>query len=104
MITCYLSGGLGNQLFQIFFILSISITYEVPFYFINKENLGKRKTYWNTFLLSKLTPFLREYYLTDMKRINETMLKFRCLYVGILVFILLAIGFAYVFTYIRQNK
>lgn len=72
MITCYLRGGLGNQLFQIFFILSISITYEVPFYFINTENLGKRKTYWNTFLLSKLTPFLRETYLTDMKRIHES--------------------------------
>jgi Glycosyl transferase family 11 len=72
MITCYLRGGLGNQLFQIFFILSISITYEVPFYFINSETLGKRHTYWNTFLLSNLTPFLREYYLTDMKRIDES--------------------------------
>ena len=62
MITCNLMGGLGNQLFQIFTVISYAIKYKQMFKFINTEELGgdgctKRKTYWNTFLF-KLSGFL----------------------------------------------
>ena len=62
MLTCNLMGGLGNQLFQIFTVISYAIKYKQMFKFINAEELGgdgstKRKTYWNT-LLFKLSGFL----------------------------------------------
>jgi len=59
-------GGLGNQLFQIFTVISYAIKYKHMFKFINVEELGvdgstKRKTYWKTFLF-KLSGFLIEKY------------------------------------------
>lgn len=48
MITCNLMGGLGNQLFQIFCVLSLSYEYNIPYVFLFKLMLGKRNTYWNT--------------------------------------------------------
>ena len=66
MITCNLMGGLGNQLFQIFTVISYAIKYKHLFKFISTEELGgdgctKRKTYWKTFLF-KLTGFLIDQY------------------------------------------
>ena len=53
-------GGLGNQLFQIFMIISLSIDYEIQFFFPDKEQLcSKRHTYWNSFL-SRLKIFLQK--------------------------------------------
>jgi len=62
MITCNLMGGLGNQLFQIFAVISYAIKRNHEFKFINAENLGGgettvRHTYWNSFL-SKLSSCL----------------------------------------------
>jgi hypothetical protein len=55
-------GGLGNQLFQIFAVLSIAIKRNMEFKFINADQLGigsttVRPTYWKSFL-SKLSRFL----------------------------------------------
>ena len=50
MITCQLMGGLGNQLFQIFTTIAYSLDSKVPFYFHYSKSLGKRPTYWDTFL------------------------------------------------------
>ena len=66
MITCNLMGGLGNQLFQIFTVISYAIKYKHMFKFISAEYLGgdcsiKRKTYWKTFLF-KLSGFLMDNY------------------------------------------
>lgn len=55
MITCKLMGGLGNQLFQIFTVISYSITHNIPFAFVysDKVNIGReRPTYWNNMLQS----------------------------------------------------
>ena len=55
MITCELMGGLGNQLFQIFTVISYSIRYSVPFLFRYSEILKigrERPTYWNNLLKS----------------------------------------------------
>jgi hypothetical protein len=58
-------GGLGNQLFQIFTVISYSIKYKHMFKFISSEELDfgstKRKTYWKTFLF-KLSGFLIDQY------------------------------------------
>jgi hypothetical protein len=60
MITCQLSGGLGNQLFQVFTTLSYSITYNISvlFDYINETTpyststgVKNRTTYWNTFFV-----------------------------------------------------
>ena len=66
MITCKLMGGLGNQLFQIFTVISLSIKNSKPFFFFNEFQLGNgengstiRYTYWNTFL-ANLKVFLKE--------------------------------------------
>ena len=59
MIIGHIMGGLGNQLFQIFMIISMSIDMQIPFYFPDKEKLcSKRHAYWDSFL-SRLNPFLQ---------------------------------------------
>jgi len=58
MLTCYLQGGLGNQLFQIFTTISYALTHKIPFTFTKQSQLDtKRSTYWHSFLspLSKFT-------------------------------------------------
>lgn len=63
MITCNLMGGLGNQLFQIFTTISLSIKTTNSFVFSDTKLLdnGKRHTYWDTFLF-RLKPFLRPFF------------------------------------------
>ena len=55
MITCNLKGGLGNQLFQIFTLISHSIRNSKSFIFPYSEYIPghdtKRTTYWDTFLI-----------------------------------------------------
>ena len=51
MITCVLMGGLGNQLFQIFTTIAVSIELKDKFMFPNNLYGGTRtRTYWNTLL------------------------------------------------------
>ena len=58
--TIEIMGGLGNQLFQIFTLISYSIKYQKPFYFENKPiPLGDRKRYWDTPLLNNLKGFIK---------------------------------------------
>jgi hypothetical protein len=63
MITCNLMGGLGNQLFQIFTTISLSMKTTNSFVFsdITVLDNGKRHTYWDTFLF-RLKPFLRPFF------------------------------------------
>ena len=59
MIFGYITGGLGNQLFQIFAMISLSIDSSIPFYFPNTEYFSSsRHAYWNSFL-SRLEIFLK---------------------------------------------
>tara|TARA_B110000208_G_scaffold191873_1_gene260652 strand:+ start:1072 stop:1893 length:822 start_codon:yes stop_codon:yes gene_type:complete len=63
MITCELLGGIGNQLFQIFNLISYALTYNTDFYFENKNPLGKRPYYWDTLfknLKQYITPIKRK--------------------------------------------
>ena len=64
MIFIDLMGGLGNQLFQIFTIMSYSFTHKIAFKIKATkfdsvsplDNISKRPTYWHS-LLKKLTTF-----------------------------------------------
>lgn len=63
MITIALQGGLGNQLFQIFAVIShaidMRVQFVIPEYKMDTHSAGgaERPTYWNT-ILTKLNAFL----------------------------------------------
>lgn len=64
IVTCNIMGGLGNQLFQIFALISHALDTQNSFVFFNVDNVGigtttNRPTYWNTFLQS-LHPFTKD--------------------------------------------
>ena len=69
MLTCNLQGGLGNQLFQIFTTIALSLKTSDSFFFINKHQLTNPKdalngatvrySYWETFL-SGLYSFVKD--------------------------------------------
>jgi hypothetical protein len=60
MLTCYLQGGLGNQLFQIFTTINYALKYKKFFAFTNQIQLDiQRSTYWQT-LLQPLAKFTKE--------------------------------------------
>ena len=54
MITIEIMGGLGNQLFQIFTLISHSLDNNFEFFFEQKQirNGHRKVTYWNDFLIS----------------------------------------------------
>ena len=72
MITIDVMGGLGNQLFQIFHLISYCLTHKVPFYFEHKvvPDRADRPFYWDTFL-SSLKPFVKTSYATDIPIYRE---------------------------------
>ena len=53
-------GGLGNQLFQIFALLSYSFKHKTPFYFQGEPIKAghRKKTYWDTQILQSLKNFV----------------------------------------------
>jgi hypothetical protein len=64
-------GGLGNQLFQIFTTISYAIKHKQNFVFLQSDMLGKRKTYWKSFL-KYLFPFTVQRLPKSMHFIKET--------------------------------
>lgn len=53
MLSVYIQGGLGNQLFQIFALIYVSLEHKIPFtipYYEITSVGNKRPTYWKTFL------------------------------------------------------
>ena len=74
MLTCYLQGGLGNQLFQIFTTLSYALTHKKPFAFTNKTKIDTgtvRSTYWHSFL-SPLAKFTKD---INYSKLNAIVIK-----------------------------
>lgn len=59
--TIEIMGGLGNQLFQLFTLISYSLKSKKPFYIEDKPiTYGKRKKYYfDTLLLQKLKEFIK---------------------------------------------
>jgi len=60
-ITIEIMGGLGNQLFQLFTLISYSLKAKKPFYIEDKPiTCGERKKYyWDTLILQKLKGFIK---------------------------------------------
>lgn len=59
MVTIHVMGGLGNQLFQVFNLISYTIDNKVPFYFEKQQQERvDRPFYWDNFLKS-LTTFIK---------------------------------------------
>jgi hypothetical protein len=60
--TIEIMGGLGNQLFQLFTLISYSLKAKKPFYIEDKPiTCGERKKYyWDTPLLQKLKGFIKQ--------------------------------------------
>jgi hypothetical protein len=67
--TCYLMGGLGNQLFQIFATINYSIENNTNAQFLDVSQVGSRKTAWKTLLVG-LHPML-----TNKLPENKVMIK-----------------------------
>jgi hypothetical protein len=83
MISSYLMGGLGNQLFQIFAAISLSIQFETPFKFTYSRELTvgtHRPTYWDTFLseLKTYTTYNNNHKITEQNNqiiMNSSIIK-----------------------------
>lgn len=60
MLTIEIMGGLGNQLFQIFTLLSTALDNKIAFYFEYKEQPARkdRPFYWDNFL-NRLSVFIK---------------------------------------------
>ena len=78
MLSVYLQGGLGNQLFQLFTCIALSIRYKKLCIFPYSEfvNYG-RKTYWNNFL-KEIKP-LTNTRLPQLRRYNESYFHYRAI-------------------------
>ena len=91
MLSCYLMGGLGNQMFQIFAILGLGIKYKrrVTFPYSQKLETGlTRPTYWDTIFseIKSVTTYNAEdphiieqhnaYIMTRMRQIQERNFKY----------------------------
>lgn len=58
-VSIYLQGGLGNQLFQIFALISYSLEHKIPFLLPEKLYDLNRNTYWDT-LFKHLHKFVKK--------------------------------------------
>ena len=69
MITIEVMGGLGNQLFQIFTLIHLSLEENIPFYFDSrsKPSRNDRPFYWNNFLKG-LVSFIKNEHTTLVYR------------------------------------
>lgn len=58
-LSCVIMGGLGNQLFQIFTIMALSIKLKRSFIFPNKKLTGDKRQdiYWDT-LFTELKKYI----------------------------------------------
>lgn len=77
MLTCFIQGGLGNQLFQIFTTIAHADRCNMTFYFKKSPLSGDidngttiRHTYWNTILYS-LNAFLKPDYISSYNILYE---------------------------------
>ena len=73
-VSAYIMGGLGNQLFQVFAAIALSLgqsnlKFVFPYYELS-PGITKRVTYWNTFL-SKLLPFTTHKTSVSIQDINN---------------------------------
>ena len=74
MLSCQLQGGLGNQLFQIFHLISLALHYKTNWYIVPTKSIGKRPSYWTT-MFSNLRPWFRPSYVFPTNPCSEQQLE-----------------------------
>lgn len=77
MLSIYIQGGIGNQLFQIFALIATSLRHKIPFCFPYYDTTSSgilRFTYWKSFLRA-LLPFTQNA-LNNVTRYNEPAFTF----------------------------
>ena len=98
--TVHIMGGIGNQLFQIFALLSYSLTYKIPFHLEHTPVVRKdRPFYWDTFLKS-LKQFLKP--VTGIAIFNET--QFHYLEIPHVPYPIKLFGYFQSYKYFHSNK
>ena len=70
MLTCHIQGGLGNQLFQIFYLISTAIRYKTLWYIVPMKVIGSRPSYWTT-IFQKISDKYRPGYLFPINTCPE---------------------------------
>ena len=80
-ITCYLKGGLGNQLFQIFTTLRNALKFHKQIVFMNTTIIsGNRSTYWTSLLDKLLKEYIKSFNYSDFKTvIRENAFEYKCI-------------------------
>jgi hypothetical protein len=78
-ITCYLRGGLGNQLFQIFNALRNAIKYNTRIVFTNATLLCNRSTYWSNLFVALQKYTMPIHYSHFKSVIREKGFEYNCL-------------------------
>ncbi len=69
-ISIYIQGGLGNQLFQIFALISYSLEHKIPFHLPKRIFDNKRSAYWDT-LFKHLLKWTKKQDYTNYRMITE---------------------------------
>ena len=79
MLSVYIQGGLGNQLFQIFALVSASLEHNIPFkipYYETTSSGIKRPTYWNTFFKRLMCYTCSDFFNHKFLKYNESNFNF----------------------------
>ena len=74
MLSSNLAGGLGNQLFQIFFLISLATEYNTPWYIVPTPVVGNRPSYWNS-IFRNCEPMFKHTYLFPPNATTEKQLS-----------------------------
>jgi len=79
MITCYLKGGLGNQLFQIFTTIAYALNNKCPFFFTRESvyrSRADRPLYWSSLLFARLqNKLVPPQYLLQLRSSQKRLVK-----------------------------
>jgi hypothetical protein len=61
MLSCHLNGGLGNQLFQLFYLLALSNEFDTQWYVVPTPTIGNRPSYWTNIFHNCQPRFISNY-------------------------------------------
>lgn len=73
MLSCEICGGLGNQLFQIFNLISLATEFNTLWYLVPSAFDGKRDTYW-TNIFKNCQSLFRPHYIVPLNKVDESVL------------------------------
>jgi hypothetical protein len=74
MLSCEFKGGLGNQLFQLFFLMSLAVETNTYWFVIPSPNVGKRPSYWFN-MFQKCRTWFKSTYPSNMVILTESIIQ-----------------------------